>query len=149
MQQPASHGPPPSVISVAVVQLLGSLPLLYFCGINLWGAALITHEVTHSPFLLVVLGLPFVFSLVAVVSSIGLLWRREWARIATLGLATFPVCACAFFLILHRSHDVYGAPFAVRDVSPLVGKILLAILIPTSIWWWVLLTCDTVRSQFR
>jgi len=47
------------------------------------------------------------------------------------------------------SHDVFGAPFAVRDVSHLIGKILLAILTPTSIWLWVLLTRDTLRSQFR
>src|ERR1700688_281002 len=37
MQQPASDGPPPSVITVAAVQFLGSLPFLYVCGIALWG----------------------------------------------------------------------------------------------------------------
>ena len=147
--QPPDPWPPPSVISVAVVQFLGSLPLLYVCGISLWGAALITHEVAHSPLLLVVLGLPFLFSLIALVTSVGLLWLREWARRATLGLATFPVCACVLFLIFHHPHDVYGAPFAVRDVSRLISKILLAILIPASTWWWVLLTRDAVRSLFR
>jgi hypothetical protein len=77
-----------------------------------------------------------------------LLWRREWARVATLVLATVPVCACALF-ILNHPHDVDGALFAVGDVSRPIGEVLLAILIPVNIWWWVLLTGDAVRSQFR
>jgi len=149
MQQPASDGPPPSVITVAAVQFLGSLPFLYVCGIALWGTVWVTHDLTDWPMLVVIFGLPFLFSLVAIVTSIGLLWRREWARKATLGLATFPVCACVLFLIVHHPQDVYGAPFAVRDVSRLIGKILLAILTPASIWWWILLNRDAVRSQFR
>lgn len=149
MEQPTSDGPPPSVVTVAAVQFLGSLPFLYVCGITLWGTVWVTHELKRSPMLLVVLGLPFLFSLVAIVASIGLLCRREWARKATLGLATFPVCACVVFLIFHHPHDVYGAPLAVRDVSRLISKILLTILIPASTWCWVLLTRDAVRSLFR
>ena len=149
MQELDGHGPPPSIVAVAVVQFLGSLPFLYVCGTTLWGAVWVTHELAKSPMLIVVLGLPILFSLMAVVTSIGLLRLREWARRATLYLATLPVSGCAFFLILYHPRDVYGAPFAVRDISHLVGKILLAILIPVSIWWWVLFTRNTVRSQFR
>ena len=140
---------PASIVAVAAVEFLGSLPFLYLCGIALWGTLWVTHDLKDWPMSIVIFGLPFLFSLIAVVTSIGLLWRREWARITTLGLATFPVCACALFLILHHPHDVYGTPFAVRDVSRLIGKILLAILIPAGIWWWVLLTRNAVRSQFR
>jgi hypothetical protein len=149
VQEPAGHGPPPSIVAVAVVQFLGPLPFLYVCGTTLWGAVWVTHELAKSPMLIVVLGLPFLFSLMAIVTSIGLLRLREWARRATLYLATLPVCGCAFFLILYHPRDLYGAPFAVRDISHLVGKVLLAILIPVSIWWWVLFTRNTVRSQFR
>jgi len=149
VQELDGHGPPPSIVAVAVVQFLGSLPFLYVCGTTLWGAVWVTHELAKSPMLIVVLGLPILFSLMAVVTSIGLLRLREWARRATLYLATLPVSGCAFFLILYHPRDVYGAPFAVRDISHLVGKILLAILIPVSIWWWVLFTRNTVRSQFR
>lgn len=149
MQQPASPELPLSVITVAAFQFLGSLLFLYVCGITLWGTVWVTHELKRSPMLLVILGPPFLFSLVAIVTSIGLLCRREWARKATLGLATFPVCACVLFLSFHQPHDVYGAPFAVRGVSHLIAQILLAILIPASTWWWVLLTRDAVRSLFR
>ena len=99
--------------------------------------------------LVVMAGLPFLFSLVALVTSIGLLRRREWARKATLGLATLPVSACILFLIFHHPQDADGALFAVPGVSRQIGKILLAILTPASIWWWILLTRDAVRSQFR
>ena len=133
MQELDGPGLPASIVAVAAFQFLGSLPFLYVCGIALWGTVSVTHDLKNWPMLVVILGLPFLFSLVAIVTSIGILRRSEWARIATLGLATFPVCACALFLILHRPHDVYGAPFAVRDVSRLIGKILLAILIPTSV----------------
>jgi hypothetical protein len=149
VQELDGHGPPPSIVAVAVVQFLGSLPFLYVCGTTLWGAVWVTHELANSPMLIVVLGLPFLFSLMAVVTSIGLLRLREWARRATLYLAILPVSGCVLFLILYHPRDVYGAPFAVRDISHLVGKVLLAILIPVSIWWWVLFTRNTVRSQFR
>jgi hypothetical protein len=149
VQELDAYGPPPSILAVAAVQFLGSLPFLYLCGISLWGAVWVTHEIANSPMLIVVLGLSFLFSLMAVVTSIGLLRLREWARRATLSLATLPVFGCALFLILYHPRDVYGAPFAVRDISHLVGKVLLAILIPVSIWWWVLFTRNKVRSQFR
>jgi hypothetical protein len=150
VQELDGHGPPPSIVAAAAVQFLGSLPFLYVCGIALWGTIWVSHELANAPTLvIVVLGLPFLFSLTAVVTSIGLLGRREWARRATLYLATLPVSACALFLILYHPQNVYGAPFAVRDITHPVGKILLAILIPVSIWWWVLFTRNPVRSQFR
>jgi hypothetical protein len=117
MQRLASDKTPPSVFTVAVVQFVGSLPFLYFCGINLWGVVRFTHEFEHSPMLLVVFGLPFLFSLIALVTSVGLFRLCEWARRTTLCLATVPVAGCAIFLILHQPNDSYGTPFAVRDIS--------------------------------
>jgi hypothetical protein len=149
VQELEGRGPQPSIVAVAAVQFLGSLPFLYICGTTLWGAVWVTHELANSPTLIAVLGLPFLFSLMAVVTSIGLLRLREWARRATLYLATLPVSGCALFLILYHPRNAYGAPFAVRDITHSVGKVLLAILIPVSIWWWVLFTRNTVRSQFR
>jgi len=148
VQELDGHGPPPSIVAVAVVQFLGSLPFLYVCGTTLWGAVWVTHELAKSPMLIVVLGLPILFSLMAVVTSIGS-YDSESGQEERLYLRLFPVSGCAFFLILYHPRDVYGAPFAVRGISHLVGKILLAILIPVSIWWWVLFTRNTVRSQFR
>ena len=149
MQELARHGPPPSIVVVAVVQILGSVPFLYVCGIGLWGTIWTTHDFAKWRLLVVVMGLPFLFSCVAVVTSIGLLRLREWARRVTLYLATLPVSGCALFLILYHPQDAYGAPFAVRDITHVVGKVLLAIWIPVSIWWWVLFTRDSVRSQFH
>ena len=138
LQELDRHGPTPSIVAVVVVQILGSLPFLYVCGIGLWGTIWTTHDFLSWRLLVVVMGLPFLFSCVAVVTSIGLLRLREWARRATLYLATLPVSGCALFLILYHPLDVYGAPFAVRDITHVVGKVLLAILIPVSIWWYAI-----------
>jgi hypothetical protein len=90
---------------------------------------------------LIFLGLPFLFSLVAAASSIGL-WRlREWARAMTLCLVTLSVSSCVLDLILNRRTGEI-------EIIP-VTKILLVILAPVSIWWWALLTRPSVRSQFR
>jgi hypothetical protein len=92
--------------------------------------------------ILIFLGLPFLFSLVAVASSIGLLHLRGWARTMTLCLATLPVASCVLDLILdHPRPDVI-------EIIP-IAKILFAILAPVSIWWWALFTRPSVRSQFR
>lgn len=148
MQQVTTYGPPPrSVIAVAIVLFLGSLPCFFTSGNFLWQLGWLSADNRAS--LAVILGLPFLFSLVAIATSFGLLWRREWARKAGLGLATFPVCACVLFLILYHPYDLYSPPFAAMDVFRLIAEILLAILIPASIWWWFLLTRDSVRSLFR
>ena len=76
----------------------------------------------------------------AIATSFGLLWRRFGQEKAGLVLATFPVCACVLFLILYHPYDLYPPPFAAMDMSRLIAEILLAILIPASIWWWFLLT---------
>ena len=149
VQELARRGPPPSIVVVAVVQILGSVPFLYVCGIGLWGTIWTTHDFANWRLLVVVMGLPFLFSCVAVVTSIGLLRLREWARRVTLYLATLLVSGCALFLILYHPQDAYGAPFAVRDITHVLGEVLLVIWIPVSIWWWVLFTRDSVRSQFH
>ena len=152
MQQPAGHGPSSSVITAAVVQFLWSLPFLYVCGTTLYGTVWVTHELKGSPILLVVLGLPLLFSLVAVMASIGLLWCREWARRMTLCLATFPVLGCILFLIFYHPQVAWGPGQTIDnpyDVTRPIGKISLVILTPVSIWWWALFTRDSVRSQFR
>jgi len=149
VQKLDGHGRPPSIVAVAVVQILGALPFLYICGIGLWGTIWDTHDFANWQMLVVAMGLPFLFSFVAVVTAIGLLRLQEWARRATLYLATLPVLGCSLFLIFYHPQDTYETPFAIRDISRLVGKVSLAILIPVSIWWWVLFTRNTVRSQFR
>jgi len=142
-QQPRNNRPSPSVIAVAVVQSLGSVPFLCICGYYLWETVWFSpHDFARVPMrYLIYLGLPFLFSLVAAASSIGLLRLRGWARTMTLCLATLPVSSCVLDVILdHRPGEWVIFP---------VAKILLAILAPVSIWWWALFTRPSVRSQFR
>jgi hypothetical protein len=141
-QQPRTR-PSPSVIAVAVVQFLGSVPFLCICGYYLWVTVRFSpHDFARYPMrYFVFLGLPFLFSLVAAASSIGLLRLRGWARTMTLCLATLPVSSCVLELILnHKTGEI--------EIIP-IDKILLAILAPVSIWWWALFTRPSVRSQFR
>jgi hypothetical protein len=91
--------------------------------------------------ILIFLVLPFLFSPVAVASSIGLLRLRGWARTMTLCLATLPVASCVLDLI-------FDHPPGQWEIIP-IAKILFAILAPVSIWWWALFTRPSVRSQFR
>jgi hypothetical protein len=143
-QQPRNNRPSPSVIAVAVVQFVGSVPVLCICGYYLWETVwFFPHEFARAPArYFVFLGLPFLFSLVAAASSIGLLRLRGWARTLTLCLATLPVSSYVLDLIF--DHPLPGE----WGILP-VAKILIAILAPVSIWWWALFTRPSVRSQFR
>jgi len=157
MQQLASHGPSPSVITVAVVQFLGSLPFLYVCGIALWGTVMVTHDVANPAALIVVFGFPVLFGLMAVATSIGLVFLREWARKATIFLAAAPVLGCALLLVLRPPSILPRAKPNEQLALMTVGSGLLfdiylslfLILIPISVWWLILFTRTSVRSQFR
>jgi hypothetical protein len=152
VQELRDRGPSPSILAVAAVQFLGSLPFLFVCGIGLWGSIWRTHEIGHSPILGVELGLPFLFSLVAVITSVGLLKLREWARITSLVLATVPAFGCVLFLILYHPPQVpylkttIDAPY---DIARPVARLFLAILAAVGVWWWLVFTRATVSNQFR
>jgi hypothetical protein len=99
--------------------------------------------------------LPMLFGLLGIVCACGLFGLREWARKGTLFLATVPVLVCVLLVLFH--------PSAVFPPDPGQGAILafgggvylalfvflLIVLIPVSIWWQVLLTRESVRSQFQ
>jgi len=142
-QQHGGRGPTSEIIIVALFQLLGSMPILFICGISLREAIWVTHEIRSSPISVIILGLPFLFSCVAVVTSIGLFRLREWARRATLCLATLPLFGCVFFVIFYQP----GLP-ASYDITKPIAEILFFILVLVSGWWWSLFTSSSVRSQF-
>lgn len=148
-EENAQPSPSGQIIAVAVVQFLGSLPFLYVCGISLWGAVWVTHEAARSGFLVFVLGTPICFAVLAIIAAIGLLRLREWARKLTLFLSTAAAFGCAVFIVLHHPKRTYGTPFAVGDPSTTVASVMLLILIPVGIWWWVLLTRAHVRVEFH
>jgi len=98
----------------------------------------------------VAIGVPLCLSLLGVVTGRGLLRMRNWARRITLYMATVPVCGCALFLRLYHSKPVpEGAIFVIGDFLPLIAWAFLVVLLPVSVWWWILFTRTTVRSQFR
>jgi len=99
-------------------------------------------------FLLPVFAIQIAFSLLGIITSIGLLHLREPARKAAIFLSTVSllilVLGLSFLLAVARSthNPLFGAAF-------LLYGALFVILIPISIWWLVLLRRESVRSQFR
>jgi hypothetical protein len=87
---------------------------------------------------------PMAIGLLGMASSIGLLGMREWARKATIFLATFPVSVCVLLLIL-RPKTLFlpdpgqGAMLAFGGgVYLALLMCLLIVLIPISIWFSLL-----------
>lgn len=99
--------------------------------------------------------LPICFSLLGVATSVGLFGMREWARKMAIFLSVAPVTICGLLLLLHPDAifppDV-GAKYAilaVGDLGIVIYACMFTILIPVSVWWLVLFTRESVRSQFR
>ncbi len=111
--------------------------------------ALITLPKRSHPYYEVVVGLPLCLSVIGVLTGIGLLRLRSWARRVTLCMATVPAFACVAYLKLHHPKYVSDALFVVQDFTNVLAGCLLTILLPVSIWWWVFFMRADVRSRFR
>jgi hypothetical protein len=153
---------PGSIVAIATVPFLGGLaalvlPSLYFV------ASIQSHrffptlnrESLSPEVYAVYVGIPICLGLLGIVASIGLVRLREWARRITLLLSTVPVAGCALLIVL-RPPSVFppdpgqGAIFAIGGGLYFVAfELLLAVLVPISIWWLILLTRPRMRSQFR
>jgi hypothetical protein len=99
--------------------------------------------------------LPVCFSLLGVITSVGLLGLREWARKMAIFLSVGPMTICGLLLLL-RPEAIFppdaGAKYAilaVGDLGIVVYACMFVILIPVSVWWLILFTRESVRSQFR
>lgn len=157
--------PSAQIVAVAVVQFAVSALVWAPSALLLLGDAISNHRYAaaaaapHPTILLqtrshelyaVVIGVPLCLSLLGVVTGRGLLRMRNWARRTTLYMATVPVCGCALFLRLYHPKNVAkGAIFVIGDLTPVIVGALLVVLLPVSVWWWILLTRKTVRSRFR
>lgn len=122
--------------------------------VHIYGPSSAYHFL-HPAVYIVYMILPMLFGLMGIVCACGLLGLREWARKGTLFLATVPVLVCVLLVVFH--------PSAVFPSDPGQGAILafgggvyfalfvclLVVLIPVSIWWQIMLTRESVRSQFR
>ncbi|MHB8217456.1 MAG: hypothetical protein ACYDDS_15375 [Candidatus Sulfotelmatobacter sp.] len=151
--------PSGSIVAVAVVQFLGSLAVLAPSALFLAEELQIHHlypqsyRLLHPAVYVVLIAIPICFGLLGIVTSMGLLRLRGWARRLTLFLSIVPVSGCAFLVILHPSsvfppEPGQGAILAMGDIYLFAYKLLLVILIPVSIWWLVLMSQQKVRSQF-
>lgn len=158
--EPHHDGPRASIIAVAVVQFLGSLPVLFVCGGTLWAILRNrrmypgSHEVLPLTFWVFVIVLPVAFALVGIITSVGLLGRWKWARRSTLFLATVPAGTYIALLTVHPPslfprNTATGGIFAIGDVYGAVLRYILAALIAVSIWWLVFFTRPSVKARFQ
>jgi len=90
------------------------------------------------------------FSLLGILTSVGLLRLRERARIAAIFLSTVPVLVVVFGLFLFvATNQPHGPASIAAGLGIVMYGAFLAILLPVSIWWLVVLTRDEARSHFH
>lgn len=145
----------------AAVLLIGSV-LILLATVLMFTNAVESYRIAGKPLsgivdarLFAYADLPFCFSLLGVATSAGLLGLREWARKMAIFLSVGPVTISGLLLLL-RPDAIFppdvGAKYAilaVGDLGIVVYAYMFMILIPVSVWWLVLFTRKSVRSQFR
>jgi len=150
--------PSHSVIGVAVALFLGSLLVLL---VSLWELiSVIQHSYNWNQFVLsistfvnaVFFGLNLLqiaFSVTGIIVSIGLLRLREWARIGAIFLSTASLATLAFSLLIFvGATSETGRGGMAAGYGVLLFGVVFLLLSPFSIWWFVLLTREGVKSQF-
>jgi hypothetical protein len=65
--------------------------------------------------------------------------RNVWHHAS---IATIPLCAFAIAAALRKPHPPW-------DFTALLLELALWVLIPVSIWWWILFTRKCIRAQFH
>jgi hypothetical protein len=151
----------PSIAWAAVFMLVGGL--LFFLGsLLILVTAIQSYRDAGRPIsgmlnagLLAYVVLPLSFSLLAVVASVGLFGLRQWACKVSIFLSVAPVTTCVL-LLLWRPEAVFpsnaGLKYAILTVGSF-GDVMYIyttiLLIPISIWWLILFTRPSVRSQFQ
>ena len=148
-----------SVAGASVVLLMGSL-ITFLGSLLMFADAVESYHLAGQPLsgivnarLLVFFVLPASFSLLGIVTAIGLFALREWARKSAIFLSTIPVISCASLLLVRPGAvfplDAQYAILTVGSLGIVMCAYLLVILIPVSAWWLILFTRAKVRAQFR
>jgi hypothetical protein len=149
-------GPSDSIKAVAAVQILGSLAILLVPGVELtneirlhrWYPTI--YQPQSAVFYVAMIALPICLSLFGIITAIGLLRLREWARRVTLYFPAVPLLVCGLWLMVHDARSpADSALLVVGDLSNVIAAGFLVILVPISLWWWILFTRKSVRSQFQ
>lgn len=151
--------PTNSILFAVVVLVLGSLIVLY--GFIYFAADVVKGlklgiplpHLADAPDLCFII-LPTAFALLGLATGFGLLRMKEWARKAMIFLSTVPVLGCAL-LLLFAPASVF--PPRQPNKAPLFGSefffgildYVLVLLTPISLWWLILFTRASVRSEFR
>jgi hypothetical protein len=132
---------PVSIIAIATGLLIGSVLIIS-------GSIWLLFVRPDFLFLLPVFVIQIAFSLLGIITAIGLLHLHEPARKAAIFLSTVPLIVLFFALLflLAAARSTHNLVFA---AAFLIYGALFVILIPISIWWLVLLRRESVRSQFR
>jgi hypothetical protein len=97
--------------------------------------------------------LPFCFSLLGVIASVGLFGLREWARKTAIFLSVAPVTICGLLFLLQPNAifqpdaGIKYAILTVGDLGIVVYVCMFVALIPVSVWWLIRFTRESVRSE--
>jgi len=83
-----------------------------------------------------------VAALLEIITAIGLLRLKNWARQMSLCIVTVPLCAFAIAATLRKPNPPW-------DWTALALELALWVLVPVNIWWWILFTRKSIRAQFR
>jgi hypothetical protein len=153
-----SAKPSAALVAIAVVLLLGSLVILSasfwvlhsmnqrFSSWNQFRMSISTF--VNAVFFWLTL-LQIAFSLIGIITSIGLLQLRERARKAAVFLSTVPAAILAFTVLTFAgATSETGRGGLVAGYALLLYGAVFLIVLPVSIWWLVVLTRDRVKSQF-
>jgi hypothetical protein len=134
--------PTTSIIAVAVFQIVGSVLtlVLFRRGVRIFYFSDQSSVPANALFVLCsLLGT----ALLEIVTAIGLLRLKNWARQMSLCIATVPLCVVVTIAATLRK------PHPPWDFTALLVELALWVLIPVSIWWWIVFTRKRIRAQFH
>jgi len=154
MQEQDSVGASPSasILAVALVQFIGSAGILVAWSLFVWilirfDRQYPNHDVLPTGVWGAFIAVPMAFSLLGVITSVGLMRLREWARRRTILLSTLPLLGGVVLALLHPPS--LFPPGQISGIVLVVFVYILVFLTPISIWWLLVMTRKSVRSQFR
>jgi hypothetical protein len=151
-----------SVTFAAVVAILGGLLLLLCCSVAFFAFLLVKLPGAASelpPFvrtaMLAAQGFMMCLSLFGIVTGIGLIYLRKWARVSILtwgGMSVFfgvIMIPIAFLMPFPPTPNAPDLPAETMQTVRLFLLFLYGIPLIVGLWWLILFNRKTVKAQFR